>query len=524
MLHAQNTAPSRQPRLKQVRKPLIVSSIPATAISPASRPISIKRLSRVRMSWFVVGSLFGVGVSFFMSTLVSTVVIPAYEKYYVNSTVSVAQAPTATPDTAPVDTAKAPADAAPETKTAAAEPAKPEVTYPQKLALKLGRGESLLDILVAHRVPLQEAKNVINALKSKYNPQKLQTGQQISVTLARHEVVGDGAAVRELAIKLPNLDTIALQRLDSGQFNVAETKDESAAKALRRFGKVRSSLSQAANDAGIPNSAMAEILKAYSYDVDFQREIHPGDTIEVLMEKKAEKSNATFGPPRYAMLTLRGKKHEIFRFKNAFGDYAWFDEKGNNVKKSLIRTPLSVAHITSGFGMRNHPLLGYTKMHKGVDFGAATGTPIMAAGDGTVEFKGWKSGYGNFVILKHNNTYETAYGHMSRFANISEGNRVKQGQVIGYVGMTGAATGPHLHYEVRQNNAQVNPVSKQFNLANGLTGKQLAAFTTARQSAMNELLALAGGNPAKAAKKATASAGKPAKTAKATKSQKLASR
>ena len=156
---------------------------------------------------------------------------------------------------------------------------------------------------------------------------------------------------------------------------------------------------------------MSEILKAYSYDIDFQREIHPGDTIEVLMEPKSEKSAGTslFGSPRYAVLTLQGEKHEIFRFKNAYGDYAWFDAKGNSVKKSLLRTPLSVAHITSGFGMREHPLLGYTKMHKGVDFGATTGTPIMAAGDGTVEFKGWKNGYGNFVIIKHNNTCQRIY-------------------------------------------------------------------------------------------------------------------
>ena len=237
---------------------------------------------------------------------------------------------------------------------------------------------------------------------------------------------------------------------------------------------------------------MNEIVRAFSYDIDFQRDIHRGDTFEVLTDRQTSASGRVggYGAPRYAALTLEGEKYEIYRYKNADGDYAWFDSKGNNVKKSLLRTPINAATITSSFGMRMHPLLGYTKMHKGVDFGAATGTPIMAAGDGIVEFKGWKTGYGNFVVIKHNNTYETAYGHISKFGNISVGNRVRQGQVIAYVGMTGAATGPHLHYEVRENDTQVNPVAKQFNMASGLTGKALAAFNATRQSVLKELTSL----------------------------------
>ena len=329
------------------------------------------------------------------------------------------------------------------------------------------------------------------------NPQKLKAGQQISVTLARHESLGDKAAVKELAMKLPNFSTVELERLNDGKFNVAATKEALSNKAHRAVGVVKTSLLQAGADGNIPMSVMNDVVKAFSYDVDFQRDIHPGDKVEVLMDRQttADGRVGATGAVRYAALTLRGKKKEIFRFKDGSNDFAWYDAKGNSIKKSLLRTPVSAVHITSGFGMRTHPIMGYTKMHRGVDFGAATGTPIMAAGDGTVEFKGWKTGYGNFVVLRHNNTYETAYGHISRFADIKVGGRVKQGQVIAYVGMTGAATGPHLHYEVRQNDQQVNPVAKQFNMASGLTGKQLASFMATKKTVSAELAALGGESP-----------------------------
>jgi murein DD-endopeptidase MepM/ murein hydrolase activator NlpD len=478
-------------------KPIMISPVPAVATAPVTRPVSVKRLGRLRLNWFVVGSVFGIGLSFFMNFVVTAVVVPSYEAVVARASglhLSEPAAQTAqNASSAPEPTPAAPATPA---VVAAAEPAPEPISYPRTLALKVGKGDTLLDLLIANRVQNGEAHDVVNALKSKFNPQKLSVGQKISVTLDRHEKIGDAAAVKELAIRLPNLSTIELQRLQTGGFNVAATEDTSAAKTFRGFGTVRTSLLQAGADGRIPAAAMQELLKAFSYDIDFQREIHPGDTIEVLIDRKPAKSGTGFtgyGGIRYAALTLRGKKHEIFRFKDSFGDYAWFDGKGNSIKKSLLRTPVDAVHITSGFGMRTHPIMGYTKMHRGVDFGATSGTPIMAAGDGVVTFKGWKSGYGNFVTIKHNDKYETAYGHCSRFANINVGSRVKQGQVIAYVGMTGMATGPHLHYEVREAGNQVNPVSKQFNMAAGLSGKQLAAFKTAKQSALNELASLAKG-------------------------------
>lgn len=521
--------------MTKARKPLIISPVPASSTAAVNRAMSMKRLSRLRVNWFVVGSVFGIALSFFMNFLVTAVILPSYEHFKGADKTDIAlnEADKPAEVAALMAPAVSPAPAAAlEVKETKEVKEEAPVSYPQKLALKLGRGQTLVDMLVAHKVPMAEATKVVNALKGTYNPQKLKAGQQISVTLARHETIGDGAAVRDLSLRLPNLDTVALQRLNGGGFNVATTKEELTTQSHRAVGKVKTSLGQAARDAGIPSAVTGEILKAFSYDIDFQREIHPGDAIEVLMDRKTAKDGTVggYGAPRYAVLTLQGKKHEIYRFKNSYGDYVWLDEKGNSVKKSLLRTPLNVAHITSGFGMREHPLLGYNKMHKGVDFGGATGTPIMAAGDGTVEFKGWKGGYGNFVLIRHNNTYETAYGHMSKFANISEGNRVKQGQVIGYVGMTGGATGPHLHYEVRQNDQQVNPVSKQFNLANGLSGKQLAAFNANKDAVRTEMATL-GGTPIKVKTAAAAKPAKPQKVAKTDKAakakakpQKLASR
>ncbi len=484
-------------------KPIVISPVPAVAPASAPRSVSVKRLSRLRFNWFFVGSVFGVGMSFFMNFLLGSVLLPAYGSLVAHSKdIAITESPTqvalALPALPPVTEEQKALAAKKEVAEAPKADGAP-VAYPITLALKVSKGDTLLDMLIANRVQNNEAHQVVKALAAKFNPEKLRVGQKISVTLERHEKLGDAAAVKELAIKLPNLSTVELQRLSDGGFNVAASEDtsqQSSEKTFRGFGKVKSSILQAGASGGIPSNAMHEAIKAFSYDVDFQREIHPGDTIEVLMDRAKNKNGAyttSGGTLRYAALTLRGKKHEIFRYKNSYGELAWFDGKGNSIKKSLLRTPVDAVRITSGFGMRHHPIQGYSKMHRGVDFGAPTGTPIMAAGDGVVTYKGWKGGYGNFVTIKHNDKYVTAYGHISRFGPISIGGRVKQGQVIAYVGSTGNSTGPHLHYEVLENSAQVNPVSKQFNMASGLSGKSLAAFKTAKQSALNELASLAKG-------------------------------
>jgi murein DD-endopeptidase MepM/ murein hydrolase activator NlpD len=223
---------------------------------------------------------------------------------------------------------------------------------------------------------------------------------------------------------------------------------------------------------------MTQVIKAFSYDVDFEREIQPGDRFEVVYERYEDEHGrlARSGNLLYAALVQNGVAKEIFRFEDSEGHIDIYNARGESVRKELLRTPLDIVRITSKFGMRKHPVLGYSKMHKGVDFAASTGTPIFAAGDGVIVKRGKQRGYGNYIQIKHNSKYATAYAHMSRFAKgLKQGSKVHQGDVIGYVGSTGMATGPHLHYEVLVDGTQINPTTVKL-AGRKLQGKDLRRF------------------------------------------------
>ena len=230
-------------------------------------------------------------------------------------------------------------------------------------------------------------------------------------------------------------------------------------------------------------ASLQDMIRAYSFDVDFQREIRVGDSFAMLYEEFADEDGnvVRYGSPTLAVLRVSGATLPIYQYTPASGFADYFNDKGESVRKALLRTPIDGARITSGFGMRDHPLLGYSRMHKGVDFGAAAGTPILAAGDGTIDFIGRNSGYGNYVRIRHNDTYKTAYAHMQGFANgLGQGSRVRQGQVIGYVGSTGMSTGPHLHYEVMVQDEQINPLDVKLPSGEKLAGTELASFLEIR--------------------------------------------
>jgi murein DD-endopeptidase MepM/ murein hydrolase activator NlpD len=226
------------------------------------------------------------------------------------------------------------------------------------------------------------------------------------------------------------------------------------------------------------------MIRMFSYKVDFQRDLHPGDSFEVYYDYyyTPEGQPAKYGAISYAMMTLSGKQITMYRFQPDPGEPAeYFDPKGQSAKGMLMKTPVDGARISSGFGSRFHPILGYTRMHKGVDFAVPTGTPVMAAGAGTVQFMGWGRGYGNFIKLDNGNGYATGYGHLSRFApGMRRGARVRQGQIIAYSGMTGMATGPHLHYETFVHGTQVNPLSLKIAQGRQLVGKLLRQFQEKR--------------------------------------------
>ncbi|NDB85367.1 MAG: M23 family metallopeptidase [Alphaproteobacteria bacterium] len=243
---------------------------------------------------------------------------------------------------------------------------------------------------------------------------------------------------------------------------------------------------------GVSAKNAQEIINAYSHKVDFQRQIKNGDSIKILTEKIYSEDGKfiTNGKVLYASLTLSGKKHDIYFFKNdqnTLGDY--YGDTGHSVKRSLLRTPINSSRISSKFGKRQHPVYGFTQMHKGVDFSAPSGTPILAAGDGVVKEIGYRGAYGNIIKIKHNAAITTAYAHASKFAsNLKIGSKVKQGQVIAYVGRTGRATGPHCHFEVIVNGKHVNPMSIHTTPGVGLKNKNLDLFNK-NKSKIQALLA-----------------------------------
>ena len=278
---------------------------------------------------------------------------------------------------------------------------------------------------------------------------------------------------------------ITVTRTTEGGYTAELVKKDLQVHRHRAGGTIDSSLYLAAMQAGIPADVVVDLIHMFSYKVDFQRDLHPGDRFEVYYDYyyTPDGQPAKYGAISYAMMTLGGKNIPMYRFQAEPNEPAeYFDTKGESAKGLLMKTPVDGARISSGFGSRFHPILGYTRMHKGVDFAVPTGTPVMAAGAGTIQFMGRASGYGNFVKISHGNGYATDYGHLSRFApGMRVGARVRQGQVFAYSGMTGMATGPHLHYEILVNNAQVNPLTVKMAQGRLLAGRLLAAFQEKRR-------------------------------------------
>jgi murein DD-endopeptidase MepM/ murein hydrolase activator NlpD len=233
----------------------------------------------------------------------------------------------------------------------------------------------------------------------------------------------------------------------------------------------------------VPRPVIDDLIRIYSFDVDFHRRVQPGDSFEVMYAGDDGKTPPDSKPDvMFAELTVGGETKKYYRFQTPDdGVVDYYDEHGNSAKKFLVRKPVSDGIMRSGFGFRRHPILGYAKMHTGVDWSTSYGTPIFAAGNGVVEKAGWESGYGKYIRIRHNNGYETAYGHMSAYAmGIDEGSRVRQGQIIGFVGSTGLSTGAHVHYEILVNGRFVDPMRIRLPRGRSLQGPVLASFEQER--------------------------------------------
>lgn len=347
--------------------------------------------------------------------------------------------------------------------------------------VKLKSGHTLSGVLIDNGVSRQEAALAVEAFAEAHDPRRIKAGQSLELSFVPDPETGseifDG-----LTYEPSSREIVSLVRKDD-TFS-ASKQDKALTIVERRIeGRIDDSLYMAGVRNDLPVPVLIELIRAYSWDVDFQRDIRQGDEFALLFEtlEDDEGNVVDYGEIQFAKLTLSGTDLPIYRFETDAGIVDYFNEKGESAKKALMRTPIDGARLSSGYGKRKHPVLGYTKMHKGVDFAAPTGTPIYAAGDGVVEFAGRNGGYGNLIRIRHNGEYKTQYAHLNGYAkSIRSGKRVRQGQVIGYVGSTGRSTGPHLHYEVVKAGRQVNPLKVKMPSGEKLKGEQLERFMAAR--------------------------------------------
>jgi murein DD-endopeptidase MepM/ murein hydrolase activator NlpD len=349
-------------------------------------------------------------------------------------------------------------------------------------------GNSLSSILMENGANGKEISEIAAAMAPALSANALLEGQEIRLQFSRG-VDDRNQSPGRVSFFGENGHIATVGRTNSGGFTLLEANNAlvTAADGQVPATQERTSLYRSLYETGfqqsIPESIIDQVIRNHSYDVDFKRNAQAGDTLEVFY-KMADEFDAN-GQPEilYSALTVRGETRRFYRFRTPDdGRVDFYDEEGNSAKKFLIRIPVNGAVLRSRFGMRRHPILGYRKMHTGIDLTAPRYTPIVAAGNGVVERAGWSSGYGRRTVIRHANGYKTTYSHQQGFAEgVEPGARVRQGQVIGYVGSSGLSTGPHLHYEVSVNGNYVNPMTIRVPRGRSLQGRNLAAFQRERE-------------------------------------------
>jgi murein DD-endopeptidase MepM/ murein hydrolase activator NlpD len=372
---------------------------------------------------------------------------------------------------------------------------------PTDETFQIAAGRTLIDELTDRGVTKEVAQSLAASLEPVFPARMIKAGMEFSLTLdSQQDFYGRNATFPvELSFKPGPKETITVQSDDDGRFSASVDGKKDGIQSqyaivtqFRTKSKVGPSLYATAKDNKVPDYIVSELTRVFSYDVDFQRQVKPSDTFEVFYGNPLTGSSTKRKVLHYAQLTLDGVTKTYYRYVNSDGQVDYLDENGKSASKALLKTPVSGSKITSGFGMRKHPLLGYTKMHTGIDFGVPYGTPIRAAGAGVVEIAGRHGAYGVTVEIKHNAKFETLYAHMSKLATgIRGGTKVNQGQIIGYVGATGRATGPHLHYEVRVAGQPTNPQNIKATGGKQLAGAELQKYRLYKQ----RVLALKQGAP-----------------------------
>ena len=333
----------------------------------------------------------------------------------------------------------------------------------KKVEHKISKGETFDVILKNYSVNEKEIEYIKKKLSKKINLNVLNTDQKIYFSIDQKNNI-----VKEFVFKISNTEKIHLLRNDNTDEFDQKTLVTSLNKdVIYKENVILESLYRSASKQKVPANIIIEFARIYGFQVDFQRDIRKKDSFQIMYEVFVDDNNKIIesGEILFANLKLSGENNSLYYFDKK-GSEGHYDKNGKSVKKALMKTPINGARLSSPFGMRKHPIDGFNKMHRGTDFAAPMGTPIMASGDGVVKKAGWCGGGGNCIVIKHNSTYQTVYAHMSKFAkSIRNGIRVKQGQVIGYVGSTGKSTGPHLHYEVIVNGEKIN--SQKLKLPSG---------------------------------------------------------
>ena len=349
-------------------------------------------------------------------------------------------------------------------------------------SLSLARGQSLSDLLQDTGISSLEAFDITDSLGGIIDMRRIQEGQIVTLRQT------SGGRIQEVSLPVSFDRTVTARRTSQGWQSSEQLTDIYPVPTVVTA-RVESSLFQAAEDSGIPLSIMMEAIGLFSFEVDFQRDIQPGNIVVLLYEKLQNKEGETMaaGELLYAGMELDDRNVEAWRYERLDGTVEYYEESGDSVRKALLKTPVDGARISSGFGFRNIPALGFSGLHRGIDFAVRIGTPVMVAGDGEVIIAGWHKLYGYRVMVRHVNHYDTMYAHFSRIApGIRPGVQVEQGQVIGYSGNTGNSTGPHCHYEVHYYGEPVNPSALKFPPGHKLESEDMNLFTLERRALIAE--------------------------------------
>ena len=353
---------------------------------------------------------------------------------------------------------------------------------PNKKIIKVVAGDSLQKILLKEKISKEEVNKIYQKIKGIIDLKKIRQGQTITIVFRTKQ---NKPSISRITFQVDELSTAYIYYSNkTDDYEVRLNQKNLERVNFLAKGIIVNSLFASAQKIDVDAEVIVEFARIFGFEIDFQRDIRKNDEFKIFYERFEDDEGENFknGNILFAYLKNSGREIKLYRYKDSKNNIGYFTPDGKSIEKALMKTPINGARLSSGYGMRKHPILGYNKLHQGTDFAARRGTPIMASGSGTVERASWFGAYGKYVRIRHNSTYKTAYAHLSKFGrNIKAGRKVRQGQIIGYVGSTGRSTGPHLHYEVLVNNKRIN--SQRLKLPSGkkLSKNEMGNFNLEKQ-------------------------------------------